>query len=98
MEYQRHQSPSPEQPAQGDNDTAATSAAEAPIAPAAVEPKLLTDAEQASEEAAELVEKLEYFKVSFYFEENFPFYPFMGDVKIFFFTFSQKMRPLPPPF
>ena len=71
MEYQRHQSPSPEQPAQGDNDTTATSATEAPKAPATVEPKLLTDAEQASEEAAELVEKLEYFKVSFYFEVTY---------------------------
>ena len=63
MEYQRHQSP--EQPAQGDNDQTDISAKEAPSAPVAVEPKLLTDAEQASEEAAELVEKLEYFKVSF---------------------------------
>ena len=90
MEYQRHQSPSPEQPAQGDNDTTATSATEAPTAPAAVEPKLLTDAEQASEEAAELVEKLEYFKVSFYFEVNYPFYPFMGDVKKNLFITSVK--------
>ena len=68
MEYQRHQSASPEQPAQGDNDQTDISATEAPSAPVAVEPKLLTDAEQASEEAAELVEKLEYFKVSFFFE------------------------------
>ena len=71
MEYQRHQSPSPEQPAQGDNDQTDISATEAPKAPVAVEPKLLTDAEQASEEAAELVEKLEYFKVSFYFEVTY---------------------------
>ena len=90
MEYQRHQSPSPELPPQGDNSTTATSATEAPTAPAAVEPKLLTDAEQASEEAAELVEKLEYFKVSFYFEVNYPFYPFMGDVKKNLFITSVK--------
>ena len=51
MEYQRQESP-PVEPSKEDH----TSANE-------VETKLLTDAEAASEEAAELVEKLEYFKV-----------------------------------
>ena len=51
MEYQRQESP-PVEPAKEDH----TSANE-------VDTKLLTDAEAASEEAAELVEKLEYFKV-----------------------------------
>jgi hypothetical protein len=52
MEYQRQESP-PVEPSKEDH----TSANE-------VETKLLTDAEAASEEAAELVEKLEYFKVA----------------------------------
>merc|ERR1719237_1597129 len=52
MEYQRQESP-PVEPAKEDH----TSANE-------VDTKLLTDAEAASEEAAELVEKLEYFKVA----------------------------------
>ena len=51
MEYQRQQSP-PVEPAK--EETAGASQ---------VDSKLLTDAEAASEEAAELVEKLEYFKV-----------------------------------
>ena len=51
MEYQRQESP-PVEPAKEDH----TSTNE-------VDTKLLTDAEAASEEAAELVEKLEYFKV-----------------------------------
>jgi len=52
MEYQRQQSP-PVEPAK--EETAGASQ---------VDSKLLTDAEAASEEAAELVEKLEYFKVA----------------------------------
>jgi len=52
MEYQRQESP-PVEPAKEDH----TSTNE-------VDTKLLTDAEAASEEAAELVEKLEYFKVA----------------------------------
>ena len=59
MEYQRQQSP-PVEPAK--EETAGASK---------VDSKLLTDAEAASEEAAELVEKLEYFKVGiFQFETN----------------------------
>ena len=54
MEYQRQESP-PVEPAKEDH----TSANE-------VDTKLLTDAEAASEEAAELVEKLEYFKVGIF--------------------------------
>ena len=54
MEYQRQQSP-PVEPAK--EETAAASQ---------VDSKLLTDAEAASEEAAELVEKLEYFKVGIF--------------------------------
>ena len=51
MEYQRQESP-PVEPAKEDRVSASE-----------VDTKLLTDAEAASEEAAELVEKLEYFKV-----------------------------------
>ena len=54
MEYQRQQSP-PVEPAKEDG-----------VAANEVEPKLLTDAEAASEEAAELVEKLEFFKVGIF--------------------------------
>lgn len=52
MEYQRQESP-PAEPSK--EDQASTKEADT---------KLLTDAEAASEEAAELVEKLEYFKVA----------------------------------
>ena len=51
MEYQRQESP-PAEPSK--EDQASTKEADT---------KMLTDAEAASEEAAELVEKLEYFKV-----------------------------------
>ena len=54
MEYQRQQSP-PAEPAKEDG-----------AAPNEVATKLLTDAEAASEEAAELVEKLEFFKVGIF--------------------------------
>ena len=61
MEYQRQQSP-PVDPSREESDVTNE-----------VKKKQLTDTEAASEEAAELVEKLEYFKVGiFQFTSTYP--------------------------